>query len=242
VAGATTPGGAAFPGTRYVSGGTLQNQGAYVRRGFGYYNAFRPGWYNRYPGAWAAAGWAAGAAWRTPVWGDCASYVGYPADTAATYYNYGDTVTYQDGNVYYGDQVAATEADYAQQASQIADAGQQSQPPEDEKWQPLGVFAMVKGDETTSNDIFQLAINKDGVIRGNYYNAASDTTTPVYGSLDKKSQRIAWTIGDKKEPVYETGLYNLTEKETTMLVHFSKDHTEQYNLFQVPPQEEGEKK
>ena len=101
---------------------------------------------------------------------------------------------------------------------------------------------MVKGDETTSNDIFQLAINKDGVIRGNYYNAVSDSVTPVFGSLDKKSQRIAWTIGDKKEPVYETGLYNLTEQETAMLVHFSKDHTEQYNLFQVPPQEDGEKK
>jgi hypothetical protein len=234
-------GGAAYAGTRHVAAGTLQNQGAYVRRNFGYYNAFSPGWYGRYPGAWAAAGLGAGAVWRAANWGGCSSYVGYPDDTAATYYNYGDNVTYQDGNVYYGDEVAATEADYAQQASQIADAGIQAKPPDNEQWQPLGVFAMVKGDEQTSNDIFQLAISKDGIVRGNYYNAVSDSATPVSGSLDKKSQRIAWTIGDNKEPVYETGLYNLTQQESTMLVHFSKDHTEQYNLFQVPPQQEDQK-
>jgi hypothetical protein len=241
VAGGVTPGGGAYVGTRHISGATLQNQGAYVRRNFSNYNAFSPGWYGRYPGAWAAAGWAAGAAWRVPAWGACASYVGYPDDTAATTYNYGDDVTYQDGNVYYGDEVAATEADYAQQASQIADTGRQAQPPDSEQWQPLGVFAMVKGDAQTSNDIFQLAISKEGVVRGNYYNAVSDSTTPVYGSLDKKSQRIAWAIGDKKEPTYETGLYNLTQPESTMLVHFSKDHTEQYNLFQVPQQNDERK-
>jgi hypothetical protein len=28
----------------------------------------------------------------------------------------------------------------------------------------------------------------------------SDSTQPVYGSVDKDSQRIAWTIGDKKDP------------------------------------------
>jgi hypothetical protein len=241
VAAATTPSGAAFAGTRYVAGGTLQNQGAYVRRNFGYYNAFTPGWYNRYPGAWVGAGLAAGGVWHAANWGACSSYVGYPEDTPATYYNYGDTVTYQGDNVYYGDEVFATQEQYAQQATDIADTGRQAKPPDNEQWQPLGVFAMVKGDENTSNDIFQLAISKDGVVRGNYYNAVSDSATPVYGSLDKKTQRLAWTIGDKKQPVYETGLYNLTQQETTMLVHFSKDQTEQYNLFQVPQQEEEKK-
>ena len=33
----------------------------------------------------------------------------------------------------------------------------------------------------------------------------------------------------------------LTQPQTTMLVHFSNDHTEQYNLFQVPQQEEDKK-
>jgi hypothetical protein len=100
---------------------------------------------------------------------------------------------------------------------------------------------MVQGDETSSNDIFQLAMNKDGIVRGNYYNAISDSTTPVTGSLDKKSQRVAWTIGDKKYPVYEAGLYNLTQEQTTMLVHQDKDQTAQYRLFRIEQPKEGEK-
>ena len=157
-------------------------------------------------------------------------------------YDYGDNITYQDGNVYYGDQLSCTEQQYADQASAIADAGAQAKPPEDEKWEPLGVFAMVQGDETTSNDVFQLAMNKDGIVRGNYYNAISDATTPVTGSLDKKSQRVAWTIGDKKYPVYEAGLFNLTQEQTTMLVHQDKDNTVQYRLFRIEQPKEGEQK
>jgi hypothetical protein len=229
--------GSGFAGTHFVGASDLRGQGAYVRDNFRNYNAFTPGWYNRYPGAWLAASWVAGSAWNACTWNDCYGYFGYPADATPYYYNYGDNVTYQDGNVYYGDQVYATEDQYAQQAQQIAAAGQDVKPTADEKWQALGVFAMILGDESTSNDIFQLALNKDGVLRGNYYNAVSDSTTPVTGSLEKQSQRVAWNIEGKKEPVYETGLYNLTQDETTLLVHFGQDRTEQYKLFRVKQQE-----
>lgn len=226
-------------GTRYVNNTVLSNQATYVRQNFNNYNAFTPNWYGRYPGAWVAGGLAAGAVWRAASWGGCAGYVGYPADTSPIYYNYGDNVTYQGGDVYYGDQLQATEADYAQQAVQIADTGRQAQPPDDEPWQALGVFAMTKGDEASSNDIFQFAVSKDGVVRGNYYSALSDSTTPIYGSLDKKAQRLAWTIGNKKTPVFETGFYNLTQDQTTLLAHFGPDRTEQYNLFRIEQPKDG---
>jgi hypothetical protein len=168
-------------GTRFIAASDLRGQGVSVRNSLNSYNAFTTGWNRCYPGAWLAGGWVAGSAWSAANWGSCVSYIGYPVDTSPIYYNYGDYVTYQDGSVYYGDQVYATQDKYAQQATQIADNGRQAQPSQDEKWQPLGVFAMVKGDETTSNDIFQFALNKDGVLRGNYYNTASDSTQPVYG-------------------------------------------------------------
>jgi hypothetical protein len=233
------PGGAYAAGTRYVAATDLAGQGAYVRRGFGYYNAFTPAWYARYPGAWAAAGWAAGAAWTAATWGGCTSYVGYPVDTTPYVYDYGTNITYQDGSVYYDDQPVVTEAQYYDQAAQIADAGRQAQPAADEQWQPLGVFALVKGDETTSDNIFQLALDKGGVVRGNYYNALTDSTQPVYGSLDKKSQRVAWSVGEKKDVVFEAGLLNLTKEQTTVLVHLGKDRTEQYALFRIEQQDEA---
>ena len=93
-----------------------------------------------------------------------------------------------------------------------------------------GAFVSLNG-----NDLFQLAVNKAGTIRGNYYNVLSDTTLPVYGSVDKQTQRAAWTVGDRKEPIYEAGFANLTKSETTMLVHFGKDRTQQWTLIRMDP-------
>src|SRR5712671_4445303 len=98
---------------------------------------------------------------------------------------------------------------------------------------------MVREGDTTATNIFQLAVNKDGVIRGNYYNALTDTTEPVYGSVDKATQRAAWTVADRKTPVYEAGIANLTKDETTMLAHFSKENSQQFTLVRIQ-QPEGD--
>jgi len=131
-----------------------------------------------------------------------------------------------------GDSVG-TPVEYATQAITIADTGKQAQATKEEEWLSLGVFAMTQGEQKNANDIFQLAVNKDGIIRGNYYNALGDTTLPVYGSVDKKTQRAAWTVGEKKEPIYEAGFANLTKSETTMLVHFGKEKSQQWTLTRI---------
>ena len=103
----------------------------------------------------------------------------------------------------------------------------------------LGVFGMVQGDETTANQIVQLKVNKQGVIRGEYYNATTDTTEKISGSVDKKTQRAAWTVGDRKNVVYEAGIANLTKEETTMLIHYGKDKTQQWTLVRIENPQQG---
>ena len=73
----------------------------------------------------------------------------------------------------------------------------------------------------------------DGVIRGNYTDTVSGKTQLVQGSVDKKSQRVAFTVGDDATDIVETGLYNLTKDEAPVLVHFSKDKTEQWTLVRL---------
>ncbi len=92
---------------------------------------------------------------------------------------------------------------------------------------------MTHDKQTNSNLILQLAVNKAGVIRGNYTATLTNDTKPVQGSVDKKTQRAAWTIGDNKENVIETGIYNLTKDQVPILVHFGKDKTEQWLLVRV---------
>jgi hypothetical protein len=213
------------------SQGVIANRAGLVRSNFGYYNCFHPDWYAHHPGCWFAAGWAAGAAWTWATWpivtGWCA-ISGPPA-----YYDYGNNIVYQNNNVYYDGQEVCTAQQYAQSATTLADQGQQADPPTTDEWQPLGVFSLVQGNEATSNNLFQLALNKQGIIRGNYYDGLMDTTTPVYGSVDKKNQRAAWTIGKKNDRVFETGIYNLTKSESPVLVHFGTDRTQQWLLVRV---------
>jgi hypothetical protein len=185
-----------------------------------------------------AAGWAANTLWRAASWNSYAAFCSYPS--YAPYYSYGDNVVYVDNSVYIAGQSAYSGEEYAARAIEIADAGRQAQAANEEEWLALGVFAMAQGDEETSNHIFQLAVNKQGVIRGNYYDAVTDSTSPVYGSVGKSDQRAAWTVGDRKSPVYEAGIANLTENETTMLVHYGTDRTQQFTLIRIEDPEKSE--
>lgn len=227
-------------GTYYRSATAIRSQGAYVRTGVANYPCFRRGWYARYPGAWFAAGWAASAVWRACTWANCAAYCAYPVQPI--YYDYGENVVYQDDGVYFDGQRAYAPEEYARLAINLADTGRTAQASKEEEWMPLGVFAMVHDEDTVSNHIFQLAVNKQGVIRGNYYDAVTDTTSQVYGAVNKDSQRAAWTIGDQKAPVFEVGIANLTKDETTMLVHYAEDRSEQFALIRVEDPEGAEGK
>jgi hypothetical protein len=218
--------------TAYWSHGYMGTTGAYVRNGFGYYNCFHPAWYTAHAGAWAAAGWAAGAAWTAATWPLIGDYVGISSEPEYTY-DYGSNIVYQNNNVYVGGQDAGTAAQYAQEATSIAVTGQTADAPPTADWKPLGVFALVPGDQKTSNNMFQLAVDKNGIIRGNYYDGVMDATTPVFGSVDKKTQRAAWTIGKTKDRVFEAGLWNLTQPEAPVLVHFGADKTQQWLLVRV---------
>jgi hypothetical protein len=81
--------------------------------------------------------------------------------------------------------------------------------------------------------VFQLAINKQGIIRGNFQDSADGKTETVQGSANLQTQRVAFTVGDKSSTVVETGLYNLTKDEAPVLVHFGADRTEQWMLVRL---------
>jgi hypothetical protein len=72
-----------------------------------------------------------------------------------------------------------------------------------------------------------------GIIRGNYTDTSKNESLLVHGSVDKKTQRVAFTVGDDKSRVLETGLYNLTKPDAPALIHFGNDRTEQWLLVGV---------
>ena len=218
--------GATFANGQFVGGKAWTGvNGAYS--GWG---AFTPGWYGRYPGAWWPGKWAvATTAWAAANWATAGTYCGCSGD--GTYYDYGENVTYEDGNVFYGDQPVASAEQYYDQAGQIAVSGETS---ESEEWMPLGVFAVIAEEGQTKTDkVVQLALNKEGAIRGNLQDSLADKVMPVTGSVDKKTQRVALKIEGNDSVVVETGLYNLTNDEVPVLVHFGPDRQESRTLIRL---------
>lgn len=166
-----------------------------------------------------------------PTYGQLVAGLGSP--TQPLMYDYGGNVVIQADSVYVNGVFVGAPQEYAGEASQIAAAGVAAQPPANTKWLPLGVFAIVEGTATTSDDVFLLAIDQQGIIRGNYHNLKSNQMTALSGSFDRKSQRAAWTIGDDKLPVYEAGIGNLTKDATSILVHLPDGTSHQMTLIRL---------
>ena len=97
----------------------------------------------------------------------------------------------------------------------------------------LGVFGLIRGSESDPDYVMQLAVNKAGAVAGNYWDVVSGTSVPIHGAVDTKTQRIAWTVGDNKNTVGETGIYNLTKDEAPALIHLGKDKTQQWTLVRL---------
>jgi hypothetical protein len=202
-----------------------------VRAGFVHTGNFTPAWHTAHPAAWAAPGWVPGAAWAAVAWPTLSAW--WNLSAPPVYFDYGNTIVYHNNNVYVNGTEAGTAPQYAERAINLADQGRTVTPPAMDTWQPLGVFGLVQGDEKTSNQIFQLAVNNQGIIRGNFYDAVMDSTEQVYGSVASRTGRAAWTIGKKGNRAFETGVYNLTKKETPVLVHFGKERTQQWLLVRM---------
>jgi hypothetical protein len=222
-------------GTYYTSSSVLATQGTYARGAYGGAGYFAPGWSARYPSAWVASSYTMPVNSTAVGWGTLAGYCGYPQQPA--YYDYGGNVVSQPDVMYVNGDPAGTPQQYAQQAAQLAAGGGSAPVDPSAAWQPIGIFGIAPPDPSPPNEYFQLAINRQGVLRGNYYNSRTDTTNPVSGSVDPKTLRAAWTIGDQKTPVFEAGIANLTRDETTMLVHDEGGAPQQVTLVRMPPQQ-----
>lgn len=236
---AAGPGGVAAGFTR-VSPSGRYTAAAAVRTNYNHWGLYGGSWYTDHPGAWFAAGWASSAAWRACTWNSAATYVGY-TETPPVYYDYGNNITYQDDVVYINGDEVGTSEEYYEQAATLATTGAEADAPADGDWLPLGVFALTKPDKAQSAVTIQLAVNKDGVIRGNYTDTNTDKTQLIQGSIDKQTQRAAFTVGDDTTHLIETGLYNLTKDEAPCLLHFGSERTEQWLLVRLQEPESSGK-
>jgi len=207
---------------------------AAVRNSFDHPNLYNQNWYAAHPGAWTAPNWTANTAWTATNMAGVAAFCGYTNRPVS--YGYGQNVTYQNGNVMIDGQKVGTGEVYSQQAADLAMVGQNAQPSDADKWLPLGVFALVRNEDQHPQLTLQFAVNKQGILRGNYTDTVTDHTLEIHGAVDKGTQRAAWTVDNNPNFYMEAGLVNLTNGEATTLIH-KQGRTEKWLLVQLPQPE-----
>lgn len=216
----------------------MHNNAIVIRRNFNNYYIFTPGWYRRYPGAWYPGAWAYGDPWLYAPWATLSVWMG--CSTQGVSYNYGDNVVYQGNSVYVNGQDAGSASEYYQQAQGLAESGASAGNAGDEQWMPLGVFAVSESGQKSATLILELAVNKQAVLRGNMTDLKSNSNEVVSGAVDKQTQRAAWTVGDDKSTVFDTGIYNLTKDQTPVVVHYGDNKTGQLLLVRLEQKEQGQ--
>jgi hypothetical protein len=228
----------------------MADRGNALRTSFRDYNMYDHGWWGDHPNAWrypyyGDRYWP----WGYSDWGGLCGFWGLDAGADCPEYDYGDNIIYNNNEVYYGSQPAATADQYYSQAQTLAQSATPSTnssqtsgdftidgtPPNAGDWKSLGVFSLAQAHQTSATSEFQLAVDKSGIIRGNYANELTGDVQPVQGAVDKKSMRAAWTVGSNKSVVYDTGVSNLLKPQSPILVHFGKDRTEQWTLVRLNP-------
>jgi hypothetical protein len=155
------------------------------------------------------------------------------------------------GHIYYQDDMVYLEGRPYKPVDQyyqyVYDLAHQVPPPDSEEakkleWMPLGVFAVSKENATDGHQLLQLAVSKDGIISGTYFNQDTKATHPIQGRVDRETQVAAWAFADGTSPklVMETSINNLTQPEASMLVHFGPRNTETWQVVRLQsPEPEG---
>lgn len=226
-----------------------------VRFGW-HYHGFGPNWWGQHP--FRFCGWhyfysyryyPSTYWWSTPTYPMVTNWFTPTASTPSlsqpVYYDYGSegNVTYQDNRVYIGGEAVATTDEFAQTAADLAtvEAPEDEDSAEQSEWLPLGTFALTTdADDVDPDRIIQLAVNKEGILSGTLYNQKTEETQAIQGRVDKQTQRVAMRIGESEDVVAETGLYNLTQDEASVLVHFGTKTQDTYLLVRLPSPEDSD--
>lgn len=219
-----------------VPGGYLAGRGLAIRRGFRGHGLFTPTWFGSHRSAWhPAVGWPG--AWQSARAASILNWYAWEGDPI--FYDMGATQTQQRATRKFdwGSLDIVSVANEYKAAKELASRGS-IEPKADSQWFPLGVFALVRENEDEAQMIFQIAMNKNGMVRGNYHNSFSNSDHVIHGAVDSKTQKIAWMIGDNDTNVISTGVFNLTQEESFAQIFFGPEKMNRWMLVRLEETQE----
>jgi hypothetical protein len=176
---------------------------------------FTAGWYADHPNAWQVAhphADAAAAATATGV----ARWLGWAAvnDNYNDGYAYGTTYY----NTYVNEESASDDADGVTETNESDDDNSAAAQNDSGDWLTLGVYTVLSDSGEPTSRLLQLSVNRAGEIRGVYYDAISDSSQNLSGTLDENSQLAQWSLDSNPQITFRAKLAELTQSTGTIEV------------------------
>lgn len=187
------------------------------------YQPFSPAWYAAHPAAWQLTHPYADEVVAATA-ASLATFLGAVAVDAAA----SDTVVVESSS-----QPASSET--APQSTPAQNAAPTPSPAavqraDDTEWLNVGVFSLAPAGQSDATRLVHLAVSKEGALRGNHYDLLSDDATLIVGSIDKKTLKAAWTIGEKGPAIFEAPLADLQKAKLPVQVRFADGKTSNWQL------------
>jgi hypothetical protein len=155
------------------------------------------------------------------------------------YWDYGPNgyIYYEDNQFYENSQPYLAADAYYQQVFNLAHSGPPISPDDAAKieWMPLGVFAVTSEGKQEEDRLIQLNVSRQGVLSGVCVNKATDDAYPLQGMVDPKTHRCAWYFADGSNDrmIFETSSDNLTEPQSTVMLHFGPGDVSVWQLVRI---------
>ena len=106
-------------------------------------------------------------------------------------------------------------------------------PASGERGTSLGVFGLTKPGQPAASILVRLAVNREGVVTGESYDLRAGSRQTLVGSIDRKADRVFWTMGADTATVMETELDGLSRAESQVVVHYGDGRSETYSMSPV---------
>ena len=196
----------------------LQGQTQQLRANYApEHEPFSPAWYADHPKAWQythphADVWAAATVTGVTRWfGWTTAPYGYTAGTTA---NVGeDLVT-------------------AEPSTTVEVESATTYPLQGIEWLPLGVYAFAPAGQDEATVLVQLSVNKQGEVRGNYFDFVTEQSLPISGNVNRSTQRATFAVEGSKT-AFNTTMGELLNATTPVALNFADGRGQQSRLVRL---------
>jgi hypothetical protein len=101
------------------------------------------------------------------------------------------------------------------------------------QWLTLGAYTLRTSDGDQGTRILELAVDKQGRVRGSYFDMITNATQNVFGMIDQNTQQARWSLETNRQLTFVTTLDQLTQPQGVVNVKLPGGRVQQWQLVRM---------